>query len=216
MQSDSGCKRRVVLLLALGVSGLASAQTGSAWAPGTRVEASPTQMDQFWEVCIVESGPNQWDQYRLECAGYVLPVSGKWIRPLPATSPQSGPHAVEARAASAPPATSPDPPRTADPPAPAANPAADPVALGQYECWNFNSARMDLNFEVTAPGRYTASDGSRSSFAHDAASGEIRFEGYLGEAMPAGFKAVYYVSNGVPKVSFRGRSGDEASFCENP
>ncbi len=190
---------------------------GPHWAPGTKVEASPNQMEQFWEVCTIESGPNQWDQYRAECAGYVLPIAGKWIRPLSASSqaaaaqaPASPPAPVRTDAA---PATRPPAPAAA---APAAASAPGSVALGQYECWNFSSARMDLNFEVTAPGRYTASDGSRRSFTYDAASGEIRFEGYLGEAMPEGFKAIYHVSNGVPKVSFRGRSGSEASFCENP
>ncbi len=187
-----------------------AAATAGTWAPGTRVEASPTQMDQFWEVCTIESGPNQWDQYRAECNGYVLPVPAKWIRPLS--------EAAQPAAAATPPAALPPPPPPAAA-APARRPdgAATEVATGSYECWAFNSARMDLNFEITAPGRYTAAaDGSEGSFSFDAGSGQIRFTGYLGEAMPDGFTAVYHEPHGRPTVSFRGRSGSEASFCEKP
>lgn len=205
--------------IATGLWVVSAAATAATWAPGTRVEASPTQMDQFWEVCTIESGPNQWDQYRAECNGYVLPVPAKWIRPLSAASQQTA--AAPAAPVQAPPPASVEP--AATPPPVAAAPvrrpdgAATQVAIGSYECWAFNSARMDLNFEVTAPGRYTAAaDGSEGSFSFDAASGQIRFTGYLGEAMPDGFTSIYYEPHGRPTVSFRGRSGSEASFCEKP
>lgn len=197
--------------IAAGLWVVSAAATAATWAPGTRVEASPTQMDQFWEVCTIESGPNQWDQYRAECNGYVLPVPAKWIRPLSAAAQPSAavPPAPVAPAAS--------PPQAATTPARRPDGAATQVAIGSYECWAFNSARMDLNFEVTAPGRYTAAaDGSEGSFSFDAANGQIRFTGYLGEAMPDGFTSIYYEPNGRPTVSFRGRSGSEASFCEKP
>lgn len=200
-------------VIAAGVWAVSAVATAGTWAPGTRVEASPTQMDQFWEVCTIESGPNQWDQYRAECNGYVLPVPAKWIRPLSAAA-QSPAAATPAPSPAAIP--SPPPPAAA---APARRPdgAATEVATGSYECWAFNSARMDLNFEVTGPGRYTAAaDGSEGSFSFDQASGQIRFAGYLGEAMPDGFTSIYYEPNGRPTVSFRGRSGSEASFCEKP
>lgn len=185
----------------------AAIHAASALAPGTRVEASPQQMEQFWEPCVVESGPNQWDQYRLECAGYVLPVPSKWIR-----EPRTP---VTTAVAAAPPPSAPSQ-------VPAASSTPEPgharperVAAGSYECWAFSSARMDLNFEITAPGRYTeAADGSSGGYSHDPDSGSIRFDGYLGEAMPEGFTAVYHENNGRPTVSFRGRSGAEASFCE--
>lgn len=201
--------RSVIAAVCLVVSATA---TAANWAPGTRVEASPTQMDQFWEACTVESGPNQWDQYRVDCNGYVLPVPAKWIRPLSAAAQQP------AAASTAPsPAAAPSPPPAAAAPSSRVDGAATTVAIGSYECWAFNSARMDLNFEVTAPGRYTAAaDGSEGSFSFDAGSGQIRFTGYLGEAMPDGFTAVYHEPNGRPTVSFRGRSGSEASFCEKP
>lgn len=193
---------------------LAASTAGAAnWAPGTRVEASPTQMDQFWEVCTIESGPNQWDQYRADCNGYVLPVAAKWIRPLSATaSTQAASAATSTAPATAP---APAPPAAAAPAAASAGTSASAVATGSYECWAYNTARMSLNFKVTGPGRYTAdADGSEGTFDFDAASGAIRFTGYLGEAMPDGFTSIYYEPNGRPTVSFRGRSGSEASFCE--
>lgn len=197
-------------MIAAALAAVSAAAMAGTWAPGTRVEASPTQMDQFWEVCTIDSGPNQWDQYQVECGGYVLPVPAKWIRPLSSAVPQPA-------AATPAPVQTPPVRATAAAPAARADGAATQVAIGSYECWAFNSARMDLNFEVTAPGRYTAAaDGSEGSFSFDASSGQIRFNGYLGEAMPDGFTAVYHEPNGRPTVSFRGRSGSEASFCEKP
>ncbi|HET7843642.1 MAG TPA: hypothetical protein VFL14_05800 [Xanthomonadales bacterium] len=96
----------------------------------------------------------------------------------------------------------------------AADDGAAAVPLGDYECWAFGEARMLLNFAVTGDGTYRASDGSESTFAFDPATGAIRFAGYLAESMPDGFTAKYYTPNGKPTVSFRGRSGSEASFCE--
>ena len=88
------------------------------------------------------------------------------------------------------------------------------VAVGDYECWAFGEARALLNFSVTKPGTYRASDGSLGTFVYDAASGDIVFTGYLAESMPAGFTAKYYEPKATPTVSFRGRGGAEASFCE--
>lgn len=188
-----------------------------AWAPGTRVEASPMQMQQFWEPCTIVSGPNQWDQYRAECNGYELIVLGMWIRPLSAAS--ASPGATEPLTAAPPPQPPAAAPRPASAPSAAPPDAAVPseVRTGNYECWAFSSARMDLNFEVTGPGRYiAAADGSEGTFSLDAGTGQIRFTGYLGDAMPDGFTAIYHEPRGTPTVSFRGRSGAEASFCENP
>lgn len=98
-------------------------------------------------------------------------------------------------------------------PAPADG-AAKSVAAGNYECWAFSSARADLNFTVTGAGRYRASDGSNGTFAYDPTSKKIAFTGYLKEVMPDGFTTIYYEPKGHPTVSFRGRSGSEASFCE--
>lgn len=198
-------------LLLLAAASPGAAQSGN-YAPGTRVEASPQQMEQFWEVCTIESGPNEWDQYRADCGGYVLPVSARWIRPLSAASQAASASAAPVPALAA--ASTFAPPAASAPAgAPATAPAA--VALGRYECWNFNSARMELNFEITGAGRYTAAaDGSEGEFEFDPGSGAIRFSGYLRESMPDGFSAIYHEPNGHPTVSFRGRSGAEASFCE--
>lgn len=95
-----------------------------------------------------------------------------------------------------------------------ASAASAKVAVGTYECWAFNTARMDLNFEVTGDDSYIASDGSKGSFQLNAETGAIQFTGYLGEAMPDGFTTIYHEPQGKPTVSFRGRSGAEASFCE--
>lgn len=97
---------------------------------------------------------------------------------------------------------------------PKADGAAKTVALGDYECWANGSARMLLNFKVTTAGQYTASDGSRSSFSHDPATGQIVFKGYLAESMPNGYTTKYHEPKGRPTVSFRSARGSEASFCE--
>jgi hypothetical protein len=88
------------------------------------------------------------------------------------------------------------------------------VAAGDYECWAFGEARMLLNFTVTGTGTYRASDDSVGTFTYDAATGIIVFTGYLADSMPSGFTAKYYEPKGTPTVSFRGRGGAEASFCE--
>ena len=92
--------------------------------------------------------------------------------------------------------------------------AARSVALGKYECWSFSSARMLLNFQVTGPGKYTASDGSKSSFSYNAGSGMIEFKGYLADSMPKGYTTKYHETRGLPTVSFRSARGAEVSFCE--
>lgn len=73
---------------------------------------------------------------------------------------------------------------------------------------------MLLNFTVTGPSRYTASDNSVGTFAFDPGSKAIRFTGYLADSMPKGFTTIYYEPHGNPTVSFRGPGGSEASFCE--
>lgn len=184
----------------------AASARAATFAPGTRVEASPQQMEQFWEPCTIESGPDQWDRYFAKCGDYVLPVPAKWVREPRSPAPTSA----------ASPAAAPAP--AAPPPPPAAIPAASPparVATGSYECWAFNSARMSLNFEVTGSGEYTAAaDGSEGEFSYQPQTGVIAFSGYLRESMPDGFTAIYHEKTGRPTVSFRGRGGDEASFCE--
>ncbi len=73
---------------------------------------------------------------------------------------------------------------------------------------------MLLNFTVTGPSRYTASDGTAGTFTFDPASKAIRFTGFLANSMPEGFTTIYYEPHGTPTVSFRGPGGSEASFCE--
>jgi hypothetical protein len=94
--------------------------------------------------------------------------------------------------------------------------ASAKVGLGAYECWAFSSPRMDLNFEVTDDHSYVASDGSAGTFKFDPETQSISFTGYLGDVMPEGFTTIYHEPNGRPTVSFRGRGGAEASFCERP
>ena len=96
----------------------------------------------------------------------------------------------------------------------AQGPAA--VAPGNYECWAHGSARMLLNFKVTGKDRYTDPDGKvRGSFTYSAGTGAITFKGgHLDGVMPNGFTSIYHELKGKPTVSFRGRGGAEASFCE--
>ncbi len=85
---------------------------------------------------------------------------------------------------------------------------------GSYECWGNGSPRMLMNFTVTAPGHYRASDDSTGTFTFDAASKKVVFTGYMKEVMPDGFVAIYHTPQGKPTVSFRGPSGAEAEYCE--
>lgn len=92
---------------------------------------------------------------------------------------------------------------------------APDMPTGSYECWANGAARMLMNFTVTAPGRYTDSDGKAGRFALDAASGKVTFQGgLLDGAMPDGFIAVFHAPGGKPTVSFRSPRGAEAAFCE--
>ena len=94
--------------------------------------------------------------------------------------------------------------------------APEKVAPGAYECWANGAARLLLNFKVVGDGRYSNEDGNeKGSFAYDAGSGVVTFKGgHLDGAMPDGFKAVYQDRKGRFVLSFRGRSGGEAAFCE--
>jgi hypothetical protein len=90
------------------------------------------------------------------------------------------------------------------------------VARGAYECWAHGAARMLMNFKVIGDGRYSTEDGDETgAFAYHTASGAVAFKGgHLDGVMPDGFKAVYQERQGKPVLSFIGRSGGEAAFCE--
>lgn len=89
------------------------------------------------------------------------------------------------------------------------------MPVGSYECWANGAARMLMNFTVTAPGRYTDSEGKAGRFVLDAGTGRVTFQGgLLDGAMPDGFVAVYHAPGGKPTVSFRSPRGAEAAFCE--
>lgn len=89
------------------------------------------------------------------------------------------------------------------------------MPTGSYECWANGAARMLMNFQVTAPGRYTDSEGKPGQFTLDAGTGRVSFQGgMLDGAMPDGFIAVFHTPGGRPTVSFRSPRGAEAAFCE--
>jgi len=89
------------------------------------------------------------------------------------------------------------------------------VAMGSYECWANGQARMLLNFKIKSPTQYTGSDDKPGNYTYNAASGAIAFKGgALDGVMPEGFTSIYHEPKGHPTVSFRGKSGAEASFCE--
>lgn len=211
--------RRAALVATLwcAAAGLAS---GVGWRPGDRVLASPTQMDGSWQVCVVKEVPKgPYDGYQLNCAKdparseTVMSVPAKWIKAVPAGDP-AGASGANAGSPS-PPAAKPAPDTAGGraSAAPAARPAA--VAAGDYECWAFNTARMDLNFSITGEGRYRDAEGKSGRYTYDAASGRIAFQGgLLQSAMPEGFYSIYSEPKGFPTVSFRSARGTEASFCE--
>jgi hypothetical protein len=90
------------------------------------------------------------------------------------------------------------------------------VAPGNYQCWAHGAARILMNFKVIGEGRYSNEDGDeKGAFTYAAASGVVTFKGgHLDGAMPDGFKAVYQERKARPVLSFIGRSGSEAAFCE--
>ncbi len=192
---------------------------------GSTVLASPNQMDSSWKRCVVRQLPSGYKGYELECADDYRGTSGmvrtlntvsvppRWVKAddpafrrdmqIPAIRAEI----AKGKAGSAKAAQAAKAPRKPDG-------AAGTVALGSYECWAHGSARMLLNFKVTSAGQYIASDGSRSTFSHDPATGRIVFKGYLAESLPNGFTTKYYEPKGRPTVSFRSAGGSEASFCE--
>ena len=90
------------------------------------------------------------------------------------------------------------------------------VSLGTYECWAWGKPRLLMNFKVTSTKNYSNHDGDKKgAFAYATTTGLINFKGgHLDGVLPTGFTAVYHEKNNKPTVSFRGRSGSEAQFCE--
>ena len=114
--------RRLQGPLALGASIvlIGSAALAQSFTPGTKVQASPTAMDGYWQDCLVV-GPGANGTHQLNCAANpyrdqsFVWVQDKWIRPAgdaPAAAPQ-------AQAAAPPP-----PPQVPPQAAPAPRPAA--------------------------------------------------------------------------------------------
>jgi len=96
----------------------------------------------------------------------------------------------------------------------AQGPAA--VAQGSYECWGNGSPRLLMNFKVVGKDRYTDADGKeKGTFSYNPATGAITFKGgHLDGVMPPGFTSIYHEPRNKPTVSFRGKSGAEAQYCE--
>lgn len=89
------------------------------------------------------------------------------------------------------------------------------MAEGAYECWANGAARPLLNFTVRGGGRYVGTDGAVGAYRLDPSTARLTFAGgALDGVMPDGFSALYAVRQGRPTVSFRGRGGGEAAFCE--
>jgi hypothetical protein len=100
-------------------------------------------------------------------------------------------------------------------PTPAPRAGNGGVAEGAYECWANGEARPLMNFSIRGASQYVGSDGKSGAYRLDPATTRLTFTGgALDGIMPAGFSAVYHVPQGRPTVSFRGRSGAEAAFCE--
>lgn len=104
---------------------------------------------------------------------------------------------------------------SAAPTAPAQSAGGGALAAGGYECWANGQARLLMNFSIRSSSQYTGSDGKPGTYSLDAATGRVTFTGgALDGVMPQGFFALYHAPQGRPTVSFRGRSGSEAAFCE--
>jgi hypothetical protein len=124
--------------------------------------------------------------------------------------PPASMHGHEAGAAGAAP-----PPSAPAPAAPAAATGSGGIALGAYECWANGQARLLMNFTALAGGKYTDSENKTGAYRVDPTSQRITFKGgMLDGVLPAGFYAVYHLSQGVPAVSFRNAQGNEVSYCE--
>lgn len=87
------------------------------------------------------------------------------------------------------------------------------LPMGAFECWGNGSPRMLMNFTVTAPGKYTGSDGSKGTFTLTAEN-HVMFTGIVADSLPQGYYAVFGTPQGKPTVSFRSERGSEAAFCE--
>ena len=108
---------------------------------------------------------------------------------------------------------------TTAPPPPAAKPAAGDgtMSLGSYECWAFGQPRLLMNFTVLGGGKYVDSEKKTGTYRVDPANQHVTFHGgVLDGVLPAGFYAVYHLSQGRPAVSFRNAQGNEAQYCEKP
>ena len=181
---------------------------------GSTVLASPDQMDGQWQRCVVQTAADAYGYHKLACANQHAGAHDEVVNTVTQTAaptkwmkPDDPAFRPDMQLAAAKPAA---------PALPAARPADGPaarVAQGAYQCWSSNRANLLLNFTVTGPGQYRASDGSAGTFAFDPASKAMRFTGYINEVLPAGFSALYHEPKGLPTVSFQARGG-EAAFCE--
>ena len=155
---------------------------------------------------LVPDGFGGWD-----VQGRLTPdMSNRSCKPNPSAGATSIPLAqLAGTAAPSGQAVSPPP---ASPPAAA---SAGAVAEGAYECWANGEARPLMNFTIRGGGQYVGTDGARGAYRLDPSTMRVTFAGgALDGVMPPGFYAVYHVPSGRPTVSFRGRSGAEAAFCE--
>ena len=91
---------------------------------------------------------------------------------------------------------------------------AQGMAEGPYECWFFSEPRPGLNFSVTGPSSYVGIESGEAGEYALAGEALTWVSGSMSGVMPDGFTTVYQVRQGNPTVSFVGKSGSEAAFCE--
>ena len=211
------------------VNSIAYAQAQTSFPVGSTVLASPIQLQSVWKRCLVKKTPQGYSGYELECADEVSGASDKMIRLLraafvpaswvkaddPKFRPDMQIAAIRAEMAAKSGTISPGKAAVVAGAAGAGMVVPSTVRTGAYECWAFNRPRLLLNFTVTGSGKYTASDGSKSTFNYDAATGQVSFNGYLKDSMPAGYTTVYHEPKGMATVSFRSARAVEVSFCEH-
>jgi hypothetical protein len=92
--------------------------------------------------------------------------------------------------------------------APLVSAHAQPIAIGSYECWYFTRAQPGLNFRIDSATSYTDVEGKRGTIALGPGN-KLTFTGGAHDGSNAVYKPLK-----TPQVSFIGKSGAEAAFCE--
>jgi hypothetical protein len=173
---------------------------------GSETEFQPCTIAENWPGGIMKVNCGSFRQW---VAGRYIVYGPSYLRKGGAGGPATQPGDDPVQPVQAPPEPAPEP---TPGPQPAQLGLAGDIPLGSYECWGWNSARMDLNFILDGGGRYTDSDGALGSYAFDAGSGQVSFSGGALDGQLATFE----MAGRIPTVRFPTRDGTQRTgdFCE--